>query len=235
MNAREKEQYLREYELLKKQGKPFFPYAVFKDSAMAVVTLVVIIVMAIVLGAELGPKADPTSTTYVPRPEWYFFFLFELLRIVKPPELVFLATIGIPTICLVLLLALPFFDRGPERNPARRPIATLAGITTIGAMAYLSILGATAGSPTEIDLDVEPQYEKGRDVAASSGCTACHKFGENGNTLGPELTDIGARLPAPAIERTLLNPTSPMPPYADLKENEPEKFNELVKFLASLK
>jgi menaquinol-cytochrome c reductase cytochrome b/c subunit len=235
VDAREKEQYLREYELLKKQGKPFFPYAVFKDSAMAAITLGVIIMMAIVLGAELGPKADPTSTTYVPRPEWYFFFLFELLRVVKPPELVFMATIGIPTICLVLLLGLPFFDRGPERNPARRPIATLAGITTIGAMAYLSILGATAGSPTEIELHVEPQYEKGRDVAASSGCTACHKFGENGNTLGPELTDIGSRLPAPAIERTLLNPTSPMPSYADMRRDQPEKFRELVEFLASLK
>ena len=235
MDARQKDQHLREYSILKNQGKPFFPYAVFKDSAMALITLGVIIVMAVVLGAELGPKADPTSTTYVPRPEWYFFFLFELLRVVKPPELVFLATIGIPTICLVLLLLLPFFDRGPERNPARRPIATLAGITTIGAMAYLSILGATAGSPTEIELAVEPQYEKGRHVAASSGCTACHKFGENGNTLGPELTEVGARLPAPAIERTLLNPTAPMPSYAELREKEPQKFNELVKFLASLK
>jgi menaquinol-cytochrome c reductase cytochrome b/c subunit len=236
VNSREKEQYLREYELLKKQGKPFFPYAVFKDSAMAAITLGVIITMAIVLGAELGPKADPTSTTYVPRPEWYFFFLFELLRVVKPPALVFMATIGIPTICLVLLLLLPFIDRGPERNPARRPIATLAGITTIGAMVYLSILGATAGSPTEIELAVEPQYEKGRDVAASSGCTACHTFGENGNHgPGPDLTEIGARLPAPAIERTLLNPTAPMPQYGALREDQPEKFKELVNFLASLK
>jgi hypothetical protein len=235
VNAREKEQYLREYELLKKQGKPFFPYAVFKDSAMACITLVVIITMAIVLGAELGPKADPTSTTYVPRPEWYFFFLFELLRIVKPPELVFMATIGIPTICLVLLLLLPFFDRGPERNPAKRPIATLAGITTIGAMTYLSIIGALAGSPTDIELEVEPQYEKGKAVAAASGCLGCHKIGENGNEIGPELTEIGARLPPPAIERTLVNPTSPMPPYAALRENQPQKFQELVDFLASLK
>jgi hypothetical protein len=235
VNAREKEQYLREYELLKKQGKPFFPYAVFKDSAMAAITLGVIITMAIVLGAELGPRADPTSTTYVPRPEWYFFFLFELLRIVKPPELVFMATIGIPTICLVLLLLLPFIDRGPERNPAKRPIATLAGITTIGAMAYLSIIGALAGSPTDIDLEVEPRYEQGKAVAASSGCLGCHKIGENGNEIGPELTEIGARLPPPAIERTLVNPTSPMPPYESLRENQPEKFRELVEFLASLK
>src|SRR6187551_3546593 len=167
MDAREKEQYLREYSILKNQGKPFFPYAIAKDGAMACVTLAVIIFMSILFGAELGPKADPTTTTYTPRPEWYFFFLFELLRVVKPPELVFLATIGIPTICLVLLLALPFFDRGPERNPARRPIATLAGITTIGAMAYLTVLGATAGAPTSIDLPTKPALKEGQEITAS--------------------------------------------------------------------
>src|SRR5215213_9124036 len=123
MNAREKEQYLREYHILKTQGKPFFPYAVAKDSMMAAIVLLVIIAMSIILGAELGPKADPTTTTYTPRPEWYFFFLFELLRVVKPPALVFIATIGIPTICLMLLMLLPFYDRGPERHPLRRPVA----------------------------------------------------------------------------------------------------------------
>ena len=117
MNQREKEAYLRDYSIMKAQGKPFFPYAVAKDSAMAFIVTIVIIVMAIVLGAELGPKADPTTTTYVPRPEWYFFFLFELLRVVKPAELTPLATIGIPTLCLILLLLLPLYDRSPERRP----------------------------------------------------------------------------------------------------------------------
>ena len=101
-----------------------------------------IITMSIVLGAELGPKADPTTTTYTPRPEWYFFFLFELLRVIKPPALVPLATIGVPTICMILLFLLPFYDRGPERRPERRPIATTAGIFTIAAMGYLTYLGA---------------------------------------------------------------------------------------------
>ncbi len=156
MDAREKEQYLREYSILKNQGKPFFPYAIAKDSMMAIVTLAVIILMAILFGAELGPKADPTTTTYTPRPEWYFFFLFELLRVVKPPELVFVATIGIPTVCLVLLLVLPFIDRGPERRPLRRPIAMTAGLATIAAMAYLTVLGALAGSPTEIEQKAPP-------------------------------------------------------------------------------
>ncbi|HEY6780479.1 MAG TPA: hypothetical protein VI111_05950, partial [Thermoleophilaceae bacterium] len=119
MKPTEKQAYLEGYELLKKKGKPFFPYAIFKDSAMMFIVAGVIITMSLVLGAELGPKVDPTTTTYVPRPEWYFFFLFELLRVIKPPELVPIATIGIPTICMVLLLLLPFYDRGPERNPIR--------------------------------------------------------------------------------------------------------------------
>jgi menaquinol-cytochrome c reductase cytochrome b/c subunit len=235
VNAREREQYLREYSILKGQGKPFFPYAIAKDGAMAAITVFVIIFMAIIFGAELGPKADPTTTTYTPRPEWYFFFLFELLRVVKPPELVFLATIGIPTICLVLLIMLPFFDRNPERNPLRRPIATTAGIAVIAAMAYLTIEGALAGAPTEIDLPTAPQYQEGKEITASSGCLGCHKIGENGNTLGPALTQIGQRLGPPAIARTLVNPTPPMPSYRSLREENREQFDKLVQYVASLK
>ncbi len=235
MNRQQKEQYLREYSQLKAQGKPFFPYAVAKDGAMACVVMLVIIVMAIVLGAELGPKADPTTTTYTPRPEWYFFFLFELLRVVKPPELVVLATVGIPTICLVLLLLLPFIDRGPERHPLKRPIAMVAGVATIFAMTYLTVLGALAGAPSEIELEAKPGMEKGQAVAATSGCLGCHKIGENGNTLGPPLTEIGDKLGKDAIERTLLNPTSPMPPYDKLREDNPEQFDQLVNYIASLR
>jgi menaquinol-cytochrome c reductase cytochrome b/c subunit len=234
VNPREREQYLREYSIVKNQGKPFL-YSVAKDSVMACITLAVIILMAILFGAELGPKADPTTTTYTPRPEWYFFFLFELLRVIKPPELVFLATIGIPTICLVLLLLLPFFDRGPERNPLRRPIAVTAGIATIAAMAYLTILGALAGAPSEIDLATAPQYERGKEVTASAGCLACHKIGENGGTLGPSLTEVGDRLGRDAIARTLVNPTSPMPSYQSYRQESPEQFDELVNYVASLK
>jgi len=235
MDAREKEQYLREYSILKSQGKPFFPYAIAKDGAMACVTLAVIILMAILFGAELGPKADPTTTTYTPRPEWYFFFLFELLRVVKPPALVFLATIGIPTICLVLLLLLPFIDRGPERNPLRRPIATTAGLATIAAMTYLTILGATAGSPTEIDQPAPAGLKRGQEVMASMGCLGCHKVGENGNTLGPNLSEVGDRLGRDAIARTLVNPTPPMPPYTQLQRDNPKQFQQLIDYVASLK
>jgi menaquinol-cytochrome c reductase cytochrome b/c subunit len=231
LRPREKEEYLLEYDALKKKGKPFFPYAVLKDSAMALVVVLVIAAMSIVLGAEQGPKVDPTTTTYVPRPEWYFFFLFELLRVLKPPELVPIAMVGIPTIAMVLLLLLPFYDRGPERRPERRPIATTAGILTIVAMAYLTFLGAQAGSPTEIELTVAEENEAGKEVAAQSGCLACHLFEHNGNAIGPDLTHIGRQLPREAIARSLEVGPGIMPSYADLP---PAKKRDLIDFLASL-
>jgi ubiquinol-cytochrome c reductase cytochrome b subunit/menaquinol-cytochrome c reductase cytochrome b/c subunit len=244
MNKVEKERYLREYSVMKAQGKPFFPYAVAKDGAMACVVLAVIITMSLVLGAELGSKANPTTTTYVPRPEWYFFFLFEVLRVIKPPSLVPLATIGVPTLGMILLFLLPFSDRGPERRPERRPIATLTGIAVIGAMAFLTYSGANAGSPTAIELPTPKavkqaggktlaEYEAGKLVVAQSGCLACHKIGNNGNDgPGPQLTKIGARLPREAIARTLVNPTAPMPSFKNLP---PQKFKAVVEFLAQLK
>jgi mono/diheme cytochrome c family protein len=180
----------------------------------------------------------------VPRPEWYFFFLFEVLRVIKPPSLVPLATIGVPTIAMILLFLLPFYDRGPERRPERRPIATAAGIFTIAAMALLTFMGANAGSPNSIELptparitalgpEVVASYEAGKQLVPQAGCLACHKIAENGNDgPGPPLTEIGARLPKQAIAQTLINPTAPMPSFKDLPQKQ---FDDLVNYLSQLK
>ena len=244
MNQRQKEQYLREYALLKAQGKPFFPYAVTKDAVMACIVVGVIITMSLVLGAELGSKANPATTTYVPRPEWYFFFLFEVLRVIKPTSLVPLATIGVPTIGLIILFLLPFFDRGPERRPERRPIAVVTFIAVAAAMALLTYQGANAGSPFAVELHTPAavtqaggatlaKFEAGRYVVASHGCLACHKLGDNGNAgPGPDLTHIAARLPAQGIARTLVNPTAPMPSFKNLP---PQQFEAIGAFLSQLK
>jgi ubiquinol-cytochrome c reductase cytochrome b subunit/menaquinol-cytochrome c reductase cytochrome b/c subunit len=244
VNQREKELYLREYAILKAQGKPFFPYAVAKDAVMACVVMAVIITMSLVLGAELGSKANPTTTTYVPRPEWYFFFLFEVLRVIKPPSLVPLATIGVPTLGMILLFLLPFFDRRPERRPERRPIAMATLVFVAGAMALLTYQGAQAGSPTTIELATPAsvrqaggaelaEFEAGKKVVAQSGCLACHKIGDNGNSgPGPDLTHIASRLYSQGIARTLVNPTAPMPSFRNLP---PQKFKSVVAFLSLLK
>ena len=183
MNQREKELYLREYSLLKAQGKPFFPYAVAKDSVMACIVMAVIIAMSIVLGAELGPKADPTTTTYVPRPEWYFFFLFELLRVVKPPRSDAAGDdrhpdrLPDPAPAAAVLRPRP---RAPARAPAdrhhgRHPDDLRDGLPDLpGRGGGLAELDRPRRSPQ--------QYEAGKLVAAQSGCLACHKIGENGNS-----------------------------------------------------
>jgi menaquinol-cytochrome c reductase cytochrome b/c subunit len=232
MNRGEKEVYLRDYEVLKKKGKPFFPYAILKDATMALIVALVIVALSILLGAEQGPKVDPTTTTYTPRPDWYFYFLFELLRVLKPPWATPIATVGIPTVAMVLLLLLPFYDRNSERRIERRPIALTAGILTIISIAYLTYLGATAGPPSQIDLKTSAALEPGKEVVAQSGCLACHRLGDNGNNgPGPELTEIGARLPRNAIARSLEVGPSIMPSYTDLP---PQKFQALTAYLASL-
>jgi ubiquinol-cytochrome c reductase cytochrome b subunit/menaquinol-cytochrome c reductase cytochrome b/c subunit len=243
MNAAEKEAYLREYSLLKNEGKPFFPYIVAKDAAMAVIVMVVIIFLSLIFGAELGPKADPTTTTYVPRPDWYFFFLFEVLRVIKPPVFTPLATIGVPTICMILLFLLPFYDRSPERRIERRPVALAAGLVTIFAIALLTYQGASAGSPNSIDMKAPASltaaqaavFNSGKLVAAQSGCLACHVIGDNGNNgPGPPLTHIASKLAPAAIASTLRNPTPPMPSFRNLAMQSPQKFNDLVGFLSEL-
>jgi menaquinol-cytochrome c reductase cytochrome b/c subunit len=244
VNQAEKEAYLREYSILKNEGKPFFPYAVAKDALMASIVMLLIIFLSLEFGAELGPKADPTTTTYVPRPDWYFFFLFEVLRVMKNvPQFTPMATIGVPTICMILLFLLPFYDRSPERRIERRPIALAAGVATIAAIAYLTYTGADTGSPNSVDLKPPSTltageagtFMRGELVVGQSGCLSCHVIGSNGNNgPGPPLTHVGARLPAAAISATLINPTAPMPSFAALAASSPQKFKDLVGFLSEL-
>ncbi len=241
MNQAQKELYLRDYSTLKNQGKPFFPYAVAKDSMMAAIVLLVIIFLSLMFGAELLPKANPTTTTFVPRPDWYFFFLFELLRVMRNvPKWTPMATVGIPTICMILLFLLPFYDRSPERRITHRPVALAAALFTIAATAYLTYTGANTGSPNSVDMKPpanlsaaqKQTFTAGELVVGQSGCLACHVLGGNGNDgPGPNLTHVASKVPQQQLAATLINPTPPMPSFASLPK---DKFNTLVAFLSQL-
>jgi quinol---cytochrome c reductase cytochrome c subunit, bacillus type len=237
---------------VKERGKPFYPYAMFHDTVMSLVVVCVIVGLAVIwkwtswaphhdglhngiLGPEYTPKADPGTHNFVPRPDWYFFFLFYLLRIFKWPESVFLGTVGIPTIALILLLAMPFIDLRRERRILRRPVAVVAMALTIVSMAVLTYKGATAKEalPSEVKAQV-PNWVKaeklpnaavaGAKLFATSGCTSCHTYLGSGNSnLGaPDLTAIGTRnLGVPFQINHLkcpscVNPGSPMPKFASL-------------------
>src|SRR3954453_9840073 len=136
---------------VKERGKPFYPYAMFHDTVMSLVVVATIIGLAVIwkwtipgahhVGTEPGwlgklydAPADPGTINFVPRPDWYFYFLFYLLRIFKWPNSVLLGTIGIPTICLVLLLAIPFLDVRFERRLLRRPVAVVAAVLVVISM-----------------------------------------------------------------------------------------------------
>jgi mono/diheme cytochrome c family protein len=237
---------------VKARGKPFYPYAMFHDTIMSMVVVSVIVALAAIwkwsswgpshlpthkglLGPTVDPPADPGTTSFVPRPDWYFYFLFYLLRIFKWPESVFLGTIGVPTIALVLLIMLPFLDRRRVRRPSARPVAMVAAVLTVVSMGVLTWKGATAQEAlaSEVkqniprwiaDERLPPAAKPGVELFATAGCTACHTYdGAGGSNLGaPDLTEIGNRHLGIATQiKHLQNPSSvtpgsPMPPFASL-------------------
>jgi hypothetical protein len=165
--------------------------------------------------------ADPGTTSFIPRPDWYFYFLFYLLRIFEWPETVFIATVGIPTICLILLIALPFYDRGRERRPSRRPVAMIAAVLTVISMGVLTWKGATASEALGPELVLlvpewaeeqgfadDPVAIEGAELFAETGCLNCHTYlGEGSGILGaPDLSDVGNRYDVPQLVRYLTNP-----------------------------
>jgi menaquinol-cytochrome c reductase cytochrome b/c subunit len=179
---------------------------------MSLVVVTVIVGLAVIwkytslIGPLYAPKADPGTVNFVPRPDWYFYFLFYLLRIFKWPESVILGTVGIPTILLIILLALPFLDLRRERRLLRRPVAVVAAILTVLSMGVLTYKGATAKEAlaSEVIQAVpswaqregfanNPQAVAGAKLFAQSGCTSCHTYlGTGSSNLGaPDLSSIG--------------------------------------------
>ena len=211
---------------VKERGKPFFPYAMFHDTVMSLVVVCVIIGLACVwyftsssdpeacknswssctLGPRYSEPADPGTTNFVPRPDWYFYFLFYLLRIFKWPNSVILGTVGIPTILLIILIAMPFVDTRRERRLYRRPVAIIAAVLVVVSMGVLTYKGATAKEALASEVvQAVPTWAQrqgfadnaqavaGAKVFASSGCTACHTYlGTGSSNLGaPDLSAIG--------------------------------------------
>ncbi len=141
----------------------------------------------------------------MPRPDWYFYFLFYLLRIFDNPNVVILGTIGVPTIAMILLFALPFLDRRRERRLLRRPVALVALALTAATMGVLTYKGATvkeflAGEGETLwvkwqaDNNLPDSVHEGALIFAGAGCLNCHTYaGDGSSNLGaPDLTAIGA-------------------------------------------
>jgi mono/diheme cytochrome c family protein len=168
MNEQERKDYLEKYKEAKKKGVPFYPDILFKDAVIALVVFLVLVGFAYFVGAPLEPRADPADSTYTPRPEWYFLFLFQLLKYF-PGNLEVIGVIVIPGIVILLMLLLPLLDRSPKRHFFNRP-----WITGITSMLVLGILVLSVLSY----LETPPPAEKieGDPVASlyTENCSSCH-------------------------------------------------------------
>jgi len=271
MNRRLEErraQHARYKEDVQSRGKPFYPYAMFHDTVMSLLVVSVIVGLAVIwkftaeespaedasgwLGKLYDEPADPGTTSFIPRPDWYFYFLFYLLRIFKWPESVILGTVGIPTLALVLLLALPFLDVRRERRVLRRPVALVAAVLTVLAMGVLTYKGATARESLGAELLVlvpnwaekegyagNQQAVAGAEIFAKAGCANCHTYLGAGtaNEGAPDLSAIGAGgQNADFFVRYVANPSefgnTVMPRFEQLGE---ENLRKLAAFLVASK
>jgi mono/diheme cytochrome c family protein len=226
---------------------------------MSLVVVCVIVGLAVIwkytniIGPLYGPEADPGTRTFVPRPDWYFYFLFYLLRIFKWPESVILATVGIPTICLILLLALPFVDLRTERRLSRRPVAVVAAALTVLSMGVLTYKGAVAKEAIASEVKAAiPSWAKkqgfagnkealaGANLFAESGCTNCHTYLGTGssNAGAPDLSDEGGKNKGIRFQidhlkcPSCVNPGSAMPAFSSLGD---QRLRQLATFLEASK
>ncbi|MGE5223076.1 MAG: c-type cytochrome [Omnitrophica WOR_2 bacterium] len=168
MKEEDKQAYLEKYHQAKENGVPFFPDIIFKDVVVSLLVFGILVALARFFGAPLDARANPADTTYTPRPEWYFLFLFQLLKYF-PGNLEVIGVVLIPTLAILLLIALPFIDRSPRRFFLNRPL--VSGITLLG---IAGIFFLTIQSVREAPPPTDPQT--GDQVAAlyANNCAGCH-------------------------------------------------------------
>lgn len=226
-----------------RSGMPFFPDFAIREAATAFVYLAVLLMVASLTTASLEEVADPTASGVHPAPEWYFLWLFYLLKFFKGPfEIV--GTFLMPVAGIGLLISIPFLDRLRPRMvsilPGTRPVRlaprVIAALVIAGLGALTLIALKTVAPPAHTGPAYTPSQAAGQVLFTKMGCPTCHKVGTSGGTRGPNLTLFGARVDA--RKRVLLHfsglglkPNSPMPSYMLSREEE----TALVDYLLSLR
>lgn len=168
MDELEKRQYLENYREKKKKGVPFFPDILVKDVIVAFGIFLILILLSYFVGAPLEPRADPADTSYLPRPEWYFRFLFQLLKYF-PGNLEVIGVVVIPTLLGLALLALPFLDSHRFRHFSKR-------LPVVGATAFvaISVLGLSVASYLEEPPPAESVPGDPTAYLYTFNCAGCH-------------------------------------------------------------
>lgn len=220
MDKKEKEEYHSRYGEFKERGHPFWPDVIFKDVVVSLLVLGVILGLMVLKGVPLGNLADPTSREFVPRPEWYFMFLFQLITYF-PGYLEWVGVLVVPGLVTLLLLLLPFLDRRPVRLPSRRPLALGVGTLALAAVVLLTVRAYQTTPPAAPETGplLTSIEQMGRSIYKVQACDSCHQIRGEGTPVGPALDGVGSRYSVDFIFAWVynpkqLNPQSVMPAYS---------------------
>jgi len=183
VNAEEKRRYKEQYKEKKADGEMFFPDSIARDAVVSLGLFLLLILLATLLGVPNEPPANPADSTYIPRPEWYFMWAFQLLKYF-PGQIEGIGITGLGLAIFVGLFGLPFFDRSPKRHPRNRPIATVVMLLIVAGMIFLTIQ-AVVTTPKQAEAvnvggDLAARVEAGGKLYEEY-CAECHgKDGEGG-------------------------------------------------------
>jgi mono/diheme cytochrome c family protein len=184
MKDEQKKSILERYKQALQKGERFWPDSIYKDLLLSLAIFIVLILLASFLGVPTEPKANPNDTAYIPRPEWYFLFLFQMLKYF-PGKLEWVGTAVIPGIAILVLLLLPFLDRNQKRHYSKRKIAlAVMGVVVVGIVG-LTIIASVTTPPQEAVAaagTIPEQITLGQNLW-SVNCTQCHGADGEGGVI----------------------------------------------------
>jgi len=189
VNEEQKKSYLEKYHKAKAKGVKFWPNVIYEDLLVTFAVFIVLIMLATFVGVANEPKADPSDSAYIPRPEWYFLFLFQLLKYF-PGSLEWIGTFVLPVIAIGALFLLPLLDRNPNRHFSKRRLAIGIMTVIVTGIIGLTVLAA-ATTPPQVEsgataTTISAKILAGQDLY-SLQCVECHGAeGEGGEVKGVE-------------------------------------------------
>ena len=225
----------------------FWPDQVFKDALISTIIILTLVTLVVFAPKPFNGAADPLDSSFVPKPEWNFLFLYQAIKFF-PGRLEPIGSVGLPQVLVLVLVLLPFLDRRTERNPLKRPFIMVSGIIFWGIIVALTIAGyyskpAAGEAPAPPSLvpraiTVSSAAHSGAGLFQSQGCIGCHRVNNTGGTTGPDLSGEGLsgrsrdwlaiqiRNPKAHFSDTI------MPSFTSLSDKD---VNALVVYLLSLK
>jgi ubiquinol-cytochrome c reductase cytochrome b subunit len=238
--------YMQEYhEMTHKDGVPFVPGAIWKDLFFSAFVLLVLLVCAFHFG-PFGPggQPDPTIIQTVPKPDYFFLWLYAVLSLL-PPSMETPALLIGPVIGIGILFALPFFSGEGEKSWRKRPIAVLTILlAAVSLGTFTNLSGHAPWSPVMEAWSGEPipaEYLKGRTALERQGalvfqakqCHNCHALGGGGGKRGPDLDRVAVSLTPDQLVRQVIQGGGNMPAYG--KNLNAAETTALVAFLETLR